>query len=95
MDEDKKSMPFDYIENALRVAEQGLKSMQALQLKTTEAHQKFLETQAEAGRALKEMFAEAQRMSAGLQSGILSVPTPSHWDRTVTTPPPHGSTRTI
>ncbi len=53
----------DAITKALQVAEQGLKSMQALQLQTAETHQKFLETQTEASRALKEMIASAQRLT--------------------------------
>jgi len=54
----------DAIARALQVAEQGLKSMQALQLQTAEAHQKFLETQAAAAKALQEMIAGARRLTA-------------------------------
>jgi acyl transferase domain-containing protein/NAD(P)-dependent dehydrogenase (short-subunit alcohol dehydrogenase family)/acyl carrier protein len=59
----KNSDTVSHIESALRVAEQGLKSMHALQMKTAEAHQKFLETQAEAGKALKEMLLNAQQLT--------------------------------
>ncbi|MBW2368063.1 MAG: acyltransferase domain-containing protein, partial [Deltaproteobacteria bacterium] len=51
------------IDQALRVAEQGLKSMQALQLQTAEAHQKFLDTQSEAGKAIRELMAGVQQMT--------------------------------
>ena len=59
----------DAIAKALQVAEQGLKSMQTLQQQTAEAHQKFLETQAQATRALTKMIANAQRMT-GVATGI-------------------------
>ena len=40
----------EFIRDAYRVVAEGLKSMQRLQSQTAEAHQKFLETQAEANR---------------------------------------------
>lgn len=63
----KGSPPAAYIETALRVAEQGLKSMQALQMKTAEAHQKFLDTQAEAARVLMEMMTSARQMTGSIE----------------------------
>jgi len=46
----------DRLEQALRTVQEGLKSMQSLQMQTAETHKKFLETQAEAGRALQKMM---------------------------------------
>ncbi len=51
------------VENALRTVQEGLKSMQALQTQTTEAHKKFLETQSEAGRSLQRMMESIQQIS--------------------------------
>ncbi|CAB1062700.1 omega-3 polyunsaturated fatty acid synthase subunit, PfaA [Olavius sp. associated proteobacterium Delta 1] len=55
----------DFIRDAYRVVAEGLKSMQRLQSQTAEAHQKFLETQAEANRALQEMMKSTQRLAEG------------------------------
>ena len=52
-----------FVNNALQTVTQGLKSMQALQARTAEAHQKFLETQAEAGRTLQRMLESTQRLA--------------------------------
>lgn len=51
------------MDNALRTIQEGLKSMQALQAQTTEAHKKFLETQSEAGRSLQRMMESIQQIS--------------------------------
>jgi acyl transferase domain-containing protein/NAD(P)-dependent dehydrogenase (short-subunit alcohol dehydrogenase family) len=51
------------IENALRTVQEGLKSMQALQSQTTEAHKIFLETQSQAGRSLQHMMESIQQIS--------------------------------
>jgi len=64
----------DTIARALRVAEQGLKSMQSLQLQTTEAHQKFLETQAAAAKALQEMIAGVRNLTS---AGALNLTEPT------------------
>ena len=63
-----KTIPKTYatspvVENALRTVQEGLKSMQALQAQTTEAHKKFLETQSEAGRSLQRMMESIQQIS--------------------------------
>ncbi len=52
------------IARAFQVAEEGLRSMQALQQQTADAHQKFLDTQAQAARALQDMI-NATRAFAG------------------------------
>lgn len=60
------------IRDAYRVVAEGLKSMQRLQSETAAAHQKFLETQTEANRALQEMMKSTQRLTEGaigIQSG--------------------------
>lgn len=59
-DKMKKS---DFVADALRVVQEGLKSMQALQMQTSEAHKKFLETQTEASRMLQSMMENTQRLA--------------------------------
>ncbi|MBW2482856.1 MAG: acyltransferase domain-containing protein, partial [Deltaproteobacteria bacterium] len=75
--EHKNSMSKDnrkqsaFILDALRVVQQGLKSMQDLQSQTAAAHQKFLEAQTEANRSLQAMMQNTQRLaeqSLGLES---------------------------
>jgi hypothetical protein len=53
----------EQIQNALRVVQDGMKSMQTLQMQTAETHKKFLETQSEAGRMLQQMMANIQRLA--------------------------------
>jgi len=53
----------NFVNDALQTVTQGLKSMQDLQARTAAAHQKFLETQAEAGRALQRMMESTQRLA--------------------------------
>ena len=60
-----------FILDALKVVQEGLKSMQHLQSQTAVAHQKFLEAQTEANRSLQEMMQNVQRLaeqSLGLSS---------------------------
>jgi acyl transferase domain-containing protein/NAD(P)-dependent dehydrogenase (short-subunit alcohol dehydrogenase family) len=60
-----------FIQDALRVVQAGLKSMQDLQAQTAAAHQKFLEAQTEANRSLQAMMQNTQRLAAqsvGLES---------------------------
>ena len=52
-----------FILDALKVVQEGLKSMQHLQSQTAAAHQKFLETQTEANRSLQEMMRNTQRLA--------------------------------
>jgi acyl transferase domain-containing protein/NAD(P)-dependent dehydrogenase (short-subunit alcohol dehydrogenase family)/acyl carrier protein len=77
----------DAIARALQVAEQGLKSMQALQQQTAEAHQKFLETQAAAAKALQEMISGTRNLTG---SPISSIPkaTPAQVCAPSAVPPP-------
>ncbi|MCP4690257.1 MAG: acyltransferase domain-containing protein, partial [Desulfobacterales bacterium] len=51
------------IPDALKMVQEGLKSMQALQAQTAETHQKFLETQTEASRTLQEMIRNTSRLA--------------------------------
>jgi len=53
----------DFISHALGVVQEGLRSMQQLQEKTALAHEKFLQAQAEANRALQEMMRNTQRLA--------------------------------
>jgi NAD(P)-dependent dehydrogenase (short-subunit alcohol dehydrogenase family)/acyl carrier protein len=52
-----------FISDALKVVQEGLKSMQHLQSQTAAAHQKFLEAQTEANRSLQEMMQHTQRLT--------------------------------
>jgi acyl transferase domain-containing protein/NAD(P)-dependent dehydrogenase (short-subunit alcohol dehydrogenase family)/acyl carrier protein len=53
----------DYIRHALSTLQQGLTSLQALQQQTAETHQKFLDTQIQAGRTLQAMMAQTRRLA--------------------------------
>jgi len=44
------------ISEAMKTVREGLKSMQQLQMETTEAHKKFLDAQTEAGKTLQKMM---------------------------------------
>ncbi len=51
------------ISDTLKVVQEGLKSMQALQMQTAETHKKFLETQDRAGMVLQTMMESSQRLA--------------------------------
>jgi len=53
-----------YLNQALAAVQQGLSAMQAMQAQTTQAHQKYLEAQAEASRTLQQMVQSTQQLSA-------------------------------
>ncbi len=62
-----------FISDALKVVHEGLKSMQAIQMQTAEAHQKFLETQTQAAQTLQNMMENTQRLaeaSMGIKTKI-------------------------
>jgi acyl transferase domain-containing protein/NADP-dependent 3-hydroxy acid dehydrogenase YdfG len=62
--------PNEFILHALNVVQDGLKSMQELQYQTAKTHQKFLETQTAANRALQNMMQNTQQLaerSLGIQ----------------------------
>ncbi len=52
-----------FVSEAFRAVQEGLKSMQSLQMQTAETHKKFLETQTEAGRTLRMMMESTQRLA--------------------------------
>ncbi|MCU0563875.1 MAG: acyltransferase domain-containing protein, partial [Desulfobacterales bacterium] len=54
------------VTEALRSIQDGLKTIQAIQLQTAQAHQKFLETQSEANRILLELVKNTGRL-AGIE----------------------------
>jgi acyl transferase domain-containing protein/NAD(P)-dependent dehydrogenase (short-subunit alcohol dehydrogenase family)/acyl carrier protein len=58
---EKRNDP-EFFEQAMRVVQEGLKSMQSLQMQTAETHKIFLETQAEAGRALRKMMESTKHL---------------------------------
>ena len=51
------------IQSALLVVQEGLQSIQNLQSQTAETHRKFLETQNEASKTLREMMSQTQRLA--------------------------------
>ncbi|QTA79644.1 Polyketide-type polyunsaturated fatty acid synthase [Desulfonema limicola] len=51
------------IADAFKTVQEGLKSMQALQMETAETHKKFLETQSQASRTLQEMIASTRHLA--------------------------------
>ena len=54
---------------ALTIVQKGLESIQSLQQQTAQAHQKFLDTQAQASRTLQEMI-KSTRMVLGSTVGV-------------------------
>ena len=59
----KMNPDISLIKQALLTVQQSLASMQKLQHQTAEAHQKFLDTQKEAGRTLQSMLAHSRRLT--------------------------------
>ena len=64
----------DYLNHTLATVQQGLASMQALQAQTTQAHQKYLEAQAEASRTLQQMMRSTQQLAATAMGDGAMVP---------------------
>ncbi|MHC4459140.1 MAG: acyltransferase domain-containing protein, partial [Planctomycetota bacterium] len=67
----------DFVSDALKTIQDGLKSMQALQIKTAETHQQFLQAQAAASRTLQAMMERTQRLaeaSLGISSSPQTLP---------------------
>ena len=48
---------------ALKTVQEGMQTLQSLQMKTAETHQKFLETQAQASKALQQMMRATGRLT--------------------------------
>ncbi|MBW1958376.1 MAG: acyltransferase domain-containing protein, partial [Deltaproteobacteria bacterium] len=59
-----KKHPKNFIPDALHIVQEGLKSMQAIQMQTAQTHQKFLETQTQAAKTLQNMMENTQRLAA-------------------------------
>jgi acyl transferase domain-containing protein/NAD(P)-dependent dehydrogenase (short-subunit alcohol dehydrogenase family) len=60
----RKNSPFtDSVTEALRSVQEGLKTIQAIQIQTAQAHQKFLESQSEASRILLEIVKSTGRLA--------------------------------
>jgi acyl transferase domain-containing protein/NAD(P)-dependent dehydrogenase (short-subunit alcohol dehydrogenase family) len=55
----------DFIIDALQVVQEGLKSMQTLQMQTAETHKKFLEAQIEASRTIQNMMDNIHSLAEG------------------------------
>lgn len=64
----------EQLRTALAAVQQGMSSLQAMQAQTAQAHQKFLETQAEASRTLQQMMRSAQQLAASGPGGQPSMP---------------------
>ena len=62
--------------HALAVVQEGLKSMQALQQQTAQAHEKFLESQNRANQTLRDMMENTQRMLFNLPPAETPTATP-------------------
>jgi acyl transferase domain-containing protein/NAD(P)-dependent dehydrogenase (short-subunit alcohol dehydrogenase family)/acyl carrier protein len=79
------------IQQTLAIVQQGLQSMQALQLQTAQAHQKFLEAQTEAGRTLQEMMKSTRKLAEatlGLTGGDGAIHLPMGNDSRDSADPP-------
>jgi acyl transferase domain-containing protein/NAD(P)-dependent dehydrogenase (short-subunit alcohol dehydrogenase family)/acyl carrier protein len=76
----------DLIAEALKSVQAGLKAIESMQARTTEAHQKFLDVQQEASRTLQQMMASAERLSQALPGGITAVEMPLPLPAPVQTP---------
>lgn len=63
----------DFLEQALKTVQEGLKSMRNLQTQTAETHKLFLETQAETGRTLRKMMESTKHLlDSSFQGGNFS-----------------------
>ena len=65
------------VSDALKVVQEGLKSMQTLQMQTAETHKYFLDTQTQASRTLQEMMAHTRHL-AEVSMGIRA-PEAGNW----------------
>jgi acyl transferase domain-containing protein len=70
--------------NAMHLVHKGLEAMQALQAQTARAHEKFLETQAEASRTLAAMMSRTRQFVDGMDAA--PAPRPAA-PRTMANPP--------
>ncbi|MDY6822584.1 MAG: SDR family oxidoreductase [Thermodesulfobacteriota bacterium] len=63
------SMDSNMVKDALKVVSDSLKSMQALQQQTADAHRRFLDTQSEAGKALGVVMEKTRSLSESVLGG--------------------------
>ncbi|MCF8067503.1 MAG: SDR family NAD(P)-dependent oxidoreductase [Desulfobacterales bacterium] len=69
----------NFISEALSTVQQGLKTMQALQAQTVDAHKKFLDSQTEASRVLQQMMESTKRLAEASMGIAAASPTaPEH-----------------
>jgi acyl transferase domain-containing protein/3-hydroxymyristoyl/3-hydroxydecanoyl-(acyl carrier protein) dehydratase/NAD(P)-dependent dehydrogenase (short-subunit alcohol dehydrogenase family)/acyl carrier protein len=66
--------------NAMHLVQKGLEAMQALQAQTARTHEKFLETQAQAGHTLAAIMEQTRQFMAG--AGTMPLPNPVSAPRT-------------
>ncbi len=59
---------------ALKTVQAGMQTLQSLQIKTAETHQKFLETQAQASQALQQMMRATGHLAGFADSSSVEVP---------------------
>ncbi len=81
------------VTDALRSVQEALKAIQAIQLQTAQAHEKFLETQSEATRVLLELVRNTSHL-AGLPASGPEEPKPAMTDAALQAPPIVQSTPT-
>jgi acyl transferase domain-containing protein/NAD(P)-dependent dehydrogenase (short-subunit alcohol dehydrogenase family) len=74
--------------DALTLVQQGLATIQSLQEQTAQAHQKFLETQAQASRTLQEML-KSTHLFIGSSLGISMPPVPGFQESVANPQPVH------
>ena len=77
-----------WMTGALSTVSEGLKSMQDLQVRTAQAHEKFLETQAQAGQTLAQMMQSIEGMLSGTAvRPPVAAPSPSPFSSHLSPPP--------
>ncbi len=59
---------------ALKTVQEGMQTLQSLQMKTAETHQKFLETQAQASKALQQMMRATGRLAGFSDDSEIKLP---------------------
>jgi len=81
---DMKAQPpqdLQQINIALQTVQEGMQTLQSLQMKTAETHQKFLETQAQASKALQQMMRATSRLTGFGDIADIQIPEfPVHTD---------------
>ena len=97
MDSTMKGHSNQSLQNAFSAVQQGLSSMQALQAQTVKAHEKFLDTQAQASTTLQQMIQSIQQLAVATMGQGTVAPCPSepaHPDTATAFAAPKKSTQT-